>query len=98
MRVAATIKLTGPEKEQLTKIARSGKSASRLVERASIVLRAAEGLENQQIGLELGISRQKAGRWRDRYAEQGLSGIEKDAPPTRALACDQSVEEGSIGH
>jgi transposase len=28
----------------------------------------------------MGISRQKAGRWRQRYAERGLAGIEKDAP------------------
>jgi transposase len=43
------------------------------------VLHAAGGMENQQIGQALGISRQKAGRWRDRYAELGLAGIEKDA-------------------
>lgn len=80
MRVAAAIKLTDSEQEQLTRVTRSGKSASRLVERANIVLLAAAGWENQQIGLELAISRQKAGRWRDRYAKQGLAGIEKDAP------------------
>ncbi|MEW8075516.1 MAG: helix-turn-helix domain-containing protein, partial [Candidatus Sedimenticola endophacoides] len=27
---------------------------------------------------ELEISRQKAGRWRDRYQQFGLAGIEKD--------------------
>jgi transposase len=37
-------------------------------------------MENQRIGEALGISRQKAGRWRDRYAGHGLAGIEKDAP------------------
>lgn len=52
----------------------------RLAQRASIVLLAAEGLENKQIGERLGITRQTAGRWRDRYAAHGLSGIEKDAP------------------
>jgi transposase len=51
-----------------------------LVERAKIVLCAAQGLDNQEIAAQLGISRQKAGRWRDRYARSGLSGIEKDAP------------------
>ena len=52
----------------------------RLAQRASIVLLAADGLENKQIGQRLGITRQTAGRWRDRYAAQGLAGIETDAP------------------
>ena len=37
-------------------------------------------MENQEIAPQLGITRQKAGRWRDRFAQHGLSGIEKDAP------------------
>jgi len=97
MRVAATIELTDVEKELLTRMARSGKSARRLVERAEIVLLAAEGLENQQIGFRLGISRQKAGRWRDRYAESGLQGIEKDAPrPGRLPAISKSRKDQVI--
>jgi len=97
MRVAAAIKLTEPEQEQLTRIVRCGKSAKRLVERVSIVLLAAEGWENQQIGLELGMSRQKAGRWRDRYAEKGLSGIEQDAPrPGRLPAISKSRKDQLI--
>jgi len=97
MRVAAAIKLTEPEQEQRTRIVRCGKSAKRLVERVSIVLLAAEGWENQQIGLELGMSRQKAGRWRDRYAEKGLSGIEQDAPrPGRLPAISKSRKDQLI--
>lgn len=52
----------------------------RLAQRAWIVLLAAEGLENKAIGERLGITRQTAGRWRDRYAALGLPGIKKDAP------------------
>ena len=52
----------------------------RLAQRASIVLLAADGLENKQIGQRLNITRQTAGRWRDRYAAHGLAGIETDAP------------------
>ena len=37
-------------------------------------------MENQEIATQLGITRQKAGRWRDRFAQHGLSSIEKDAP------------------
>lgn len=52
----------------------------RLAERAAIVLYAADGLENQEIAQRMGISRYKVSRWRQRYAEGGLAGIEKDAP------------------
>ena len=52
----------------------------RLAQRASIVLLAADSLENKQIGERLNHTLQTAGRWRDRYAEHGLAGIEKDAP------------------
>jgi len=64
----------------LQRLRRSRRSSVRLVERAAIVLHAADGLENQQIAEVMGITRQKAGRWRDRYAADGLAGIEKDAP------------------
>jgi len=51
-----------------------------LVLRARIVLLAAEGKDNKTIATELGTDRMLVGRWRKRYAEQGLVGIEKDAP------------------
>ena len=51
----------------------------RLAERSPIVLMAAEGKENIAIAERLKVTRQKVARWRDRYAEQGFQGIEKDA-------------------
>ncbi len=80
MRVAQPIVLSQPEKKTLLKLSKSRLSPVRLVERARVVLLAAEGMENKDIGEKLGIPRQKAGRWRSRYAESGLAGIEKDAP------------------
>ncbi len=50
-----------------------------------MVLLAGNELENQRIAQQMGVSRQKVGRWRDRYGEKGLAGIEKDAP--RAGRC-----------
>jgi len=35
---------------------------------------------NKTIAVELGINRRTVSRWRSRYAESGLSGIEKDLP------------------
>jgi len=51
-----------------------------LVRRAQIVLLASEGKENREIAEELDIERTIVGRWRGRFAAQGLAGIEKDAP------------------
>ena len=44
------------------------------------MLLAAEGKQNIAIADELGIDRTIVNRWRRRFAEQGLAGIEKDAP------------------
>jgi transposase len=50
----------------------------RLAQRSAIVLMAADGQDNETIGAELAITRQKAGRWRSRFAELGLTGILKE--------------------
>ncbi len=80
MRRAVQITLDETERELLERLKRGRCVSVRLAERAAIVLHAADGLQDQQIGALMGISRQKAGRWRKRYAANGMAGIEKDAP------------------
>jgi transposase len=80
MRRAIPIVLDQDQRQLLESLKRSRTVAVRLAQRAAVVLHAANGLEDQQIGALMGISRQKAGRWRQRYAKLGLAGIEKDAP------------------
>jgi len=80
MRRATPIELTKSQRAELERLRRGRRVSVRLAERAAIVLHAADGLENRQIGEAMDITRQKAGRWRDRYAARGLAGIEKDAP------------------
>ncbi len=55
-------------------------SPARQVERARVVLLAAAGKQDLEIAAEVGISNQKAARWRKRFLEMGLAGLEKDAP------------------
>jgi transposase len=64
----------------LVKLAHSNTTEVRLARRASIVLLAADGLDNHKIGEILGIGRIQAGRWRERYAVGGLKAIEQDLP------------------
>lgn len=80
MRVAVEIVLSDDEARELGRISKSRSVSVRLAERSRIVLLASQGMTNEEIGDELGITRQKAGRWRDRYAESGLEGISQDAP------------------
>lgn len=90
MRVAVKIELSEGEKQKLKKLVNSPSTSVRLVERSRIVLLAAQGLTNEKIGWKLGISMQKESRWRQRYAERGLAGIEKDAPrPGRLPSIDE---------
>ena len=49
-------------------------------QRARVVLLAAAGKQDVEIALEVGISNQKAARWRKRFLKMGLAGLEKDAP------------------
>lgn len=80
MRVATKIELTAEQQKELTLLGRSQKVSVRLAQRAKLVLLAASGLQNQDIAEHLGISRFKVARWRERFAQLGLPGIEKDAP------------------
>jgi transposase len=80
MRVAPTLVVTDEQRKILENWARGRSTPLRLVQRALIVLRAVSGCSNKDIASELGTDRQTVGRWRRRFAQHGLAGIEKDAP------------------
>lgn len=80
MRVAAEVKLSDEQREQLEKQARARSVSVRLAQRSKMILLAAEGIPDLKIAAELGVSRQTVARWRSRFIVRGLEGIEKDAP------------------
>jgi transposase len=80
MRVAPKVIVTDADRGILEQWARGRSTPFRLMQRAKIVLLAAQGQENQDIAQVLGVTSQLVGRWRTRYAGQGLPGIQKDAP------------------
>jgi transposase len=80
MRVAPKITLSEDDRQLLQRWAQGRSTPARLVLRARIVLSAAEGKENKVIAKELGTNRPLAGKWRARFAQGGIAGIEKDAP------------------
>jgi len=80
MRVAVAIELTEQERQTLTKWIRGRNTPVKLVTRAKVVLRAADGIQNDAIATELGTNPGFVRRWRTRFASQRIPGIEKDAP------------------
>ena len=77
MRVAVKIEVTEDERKMLTQWSRSRKTSARLVQRGKIVLEAADSKQNKQIARELKITEPTVGKWRHRFAEHRLAGIEK---------------------
>ena len=77
MRQAIPITLTDQEQAALTTLSRSRTAPARSVTRAKIVLLAAAGRGNQEIAEELGLDRATVGKWRTRFADQRLPGIER---------------------
>jgi transposase len=85
MRVAPTVTLGEEQQKTLEQWARGRSLPARMVERSRIILLAAAGNQDLEIAAELGISNQKAARWRKRFLNAGLEGLAKDAPrPGRA--------------
>jgi transposase len=94
MKVAASIVLSAEERDELEKLARGRRIAVRVVERARIVLLAAEGKQNREIAEISGVTRRTVGVWRRRFAEKRIAGILKDAPRAGRLP---SIGEEAIG-
>ena len=80
MKSAPRIELTDSQRTLLARWSRGRSTPVRLMQRAKIVLLAAEGKMNKDIAAELGIMPNTVGRWRARFAAGGPAAIEKDAP------------------
>ena len=80
MRIARPASPSPEDLRWLRKQATSTIAPKRLTERCRIVLLSAQGQNHEQIAAALGITRQKASRWRARFLESGPEGLENDAP------------------
>ncbi len=80
MRVAPEIVLSEDERRELVRRVGSKLTSVRAAQRARIVLLAADGKQNKEIAGTLGIGRVQVARWRERYRQQRLAGIERDLP------------------
>ena len=80
MRIAASIELSEEDRKTLKRLSSSRSISVGLHQRVRIVLMAAEGKTNKDISSELGISHPTVSLWRNRFAEEGMAGIEKERP------------------
>ena len=80
------ITLDRNERRELESLARKYTSPYRDIVRAKIVLYAADGLANDEIAARLDTPRQIVSKWRKRFFEQRLAGLEEQSRggrPTR---------------
>lgn len=78
-RIAPTIELTEPQRQELGRIARAASSSVLESLRSRIVLLAAAGYPNDEIAATLEISQPMVCKWRGRFARRGMAGL-ADAP------------------
>ena len=80
MRVARKVELTNEERVKLEQFAKGRSTPARVVQRAKIVLMAADGAEDKAIAVAQDTDRHTVRRWRARFLEKRISGILRDAP------------------
>jgi transposase len=81
---AAVIVLSDDERAELAR--RAGLPGRRRADRARIVLACAEGMSNAGVAQELGVAVKSVSKWRRRFADRRMAGLEDDAPIGRPKA------------
>ncbi len=77
--LAKSVEIAADDQAELERIVRSSTAEVRMVERAQIVLCAAEGRSAAEIGRLVGCSTNTAQKWRARYEQDGITGL-RDLP------------------
>lgn len=75
------VDLSADEREQLLQFIRRGKPSARKVTRARILLKAADGLTDDQIAAALDVGVATAERTRKRFVEQGFDALNERPRP-----------------
>lgn len=72
------VRLSAEERRALERLARRYTSPYREVIRARMILLAAEGWQNKEIAEHLHVPRPKVSKWRKRFFERRLAGLEDE--------------------
>jgi transposase len=87
--VAAPLQLREGDREELTRLVRSSTAEARLVQRARIVLLAADGVSNAAIAERVGVDTDTVTKWRGRYRRGGIAALGDAARSGRPRTLDQ---------
>jgi len=98
------IKLTSEERQTLQSLIRSGKTESRITERAKIILWADQGLTIDTTADRLGCHRETVLYWRRRFLERRTAGIpaclqdlpRSGRPPSFSPSAGRASESGRL--
>jgi LuxR family transcriptional regulator, maltose regulon positive regulatory protein len=92
---ATVVILRADDRLELERWVRSSSLRTRLVQRAQIVLLAADGVSTREIADRVGVSRPTVNLWQSRYAQSGMSGLaDRDRPGRPSGAPETTVVTG----
>lgn len=91
-RQATRIELTSEQQEVLERWMRSSTTEQRMVQRSRIILMAAEGMRTDEIADALNIRPATASKWRTRFAQDGLQGLQDTPRSGRKRKYDKEIE------
>jgi transposase len=83
MRMVPRLRITVQEREELERRASDTTGSRRMMQRAQIVLLAADGMPNRRIAEAVGLNQNQVGMWRKRFAAVGMLGLNDLPRPGR---------------
>jgi transposase len=94
-RAAAPLAMSDKQREVLETLSRSQSAAHRVVQRARVLLLAADGVSNSEISEVSGVSRPTVLAWRNQFSKEGLTGfgeVAKGRGPKPSIS-DEKISE-----
>lgn len=94
-KAAAPLVMSAGQRESLAVLARSSSAAHREVQRAKVLLMAADGVANSKIAASVGVTPVTVRSWRDRFASEGLAklGVVREGRGRKPVLSAETVEE-----